>query len=338
MAAHDPVEYVADLLGCGVAVSDGAPIVDLDDASDLLIQLIERRLTAVHTANNGLPLGLLLSGGIDSILVAACAARLGLRPTAVTVMAMKPGGGTPYQSGDERGAAAAAALGLAHSAVRLTPDDVLVSARDCIPRLGLTELWEVTSAIPVLAAIDRLDANGANGPALSGAGADALFLGGGVLTSDPQTDEAVEEYRDQVLHNVRRFFTRARLIPDYYERLLGSRWHRFVQVFQTISFWQYAQLIHPTLLWRAGPDGRTYDKYVLRYSAHRLGVSEKLAFTAKEPLQVSSGMVAALMYCARRELSGRAANRTYADPMVEPDEHTAVRWYLEQVSRERDNE
>ena len=331
----EPLEYVADDLGSELRSSDGAPLTDLDAASEVLVDLIERRIRAVFARGDELPLGLLLSGGIDSILVAACAAKLGLAPSAVTVVATDDDG-TTIGSEDERGAIVAAHLGITHTFVRMTPGEVATAARDSVRRLGVSELWEVTSAIPTVAAIEQLDRSGTVGPALTGAGADALFLGGYRLVADPATPEGMVEFRDRVTAGVRSQFIRERLVPDYDERLLGEKAGRFVRIFQTRSFWEFAQVVHPSLLWRAGPDGRPFDKYLLRYTAERMGIPSHLVFTTKSPLQVSSGTVAALLLSARRRLADRPANRVYADPMTEPVEHTAVRLFLDELGQADD--
>lgn len=331
LPSASPCEYVADDLGESLSTSAADPIRELDMASEVLIRLLEARIEAVCSATTLAPT-ILLSGGIDSILVAACASRLGIHPTALTVVSSVTG--SAPRTDDERAGVAAANLGLAHSFLRLEPESVQALGVECIRRLELAEMWEVTSAIPVLAALRALDEAGLPGPALSGSGADALFLGGKRLIADPSSDEGLQEFRDEVLTNVQRNFTRHRLIPDYYERLLETDASRYVQIFQTHSFFHFAQAIHPELLWRSGPDGKLYDKYLLRYSAWRLGVAEHLVFTQKSPLQLSSGTVDALLFCARRMLAAHESNNVYADPLVEPSEHTAVRLFLDWLGRQ----
>ncbi|MFC0315316.1 asparagine synthase C-terminal domain-containing protein [Gordonia phosphorivorans] len=316
------VEYVADV-PAAMAFTAEEQIVELDDAADLLISLLEYRLRAVLRDHTGPP-GLMLSGGIDSILIAAVAARVGMRPQAITVVTAHTDERRPD---DLRGVEVARHYDLPHELVTLTTDRTERAAAECIRRLGVWEMWEVTSAIPNRAAFDRFEALGV-GPVFTGAGADALFMGGDTLRTPPDSDAGLAEYRTRVTAKVRGNFTRNRLVPDYYERLLGESAENFIQVFQTEGFWRLAMSIHPELLWRPGPDGRIYDKYLLRYAAAKIGVPEEFVWTAKSPLQVSSGVVGALLESARTTLSREAEQRTYADPLSEPVEHTAVRLYL----------
>lgn len=319
------VEYVADD-PTAMAFAGADPITDLDTAADLVVTLLEARLQAVIEAHPG-PVGLMLSGGIDSILIAGVAARLEMAPHAITVITDTAAG----RPDDLRGAEVAAHLGFGHDVLRLNVDRIADAARSCIRRLGTWELWEITSAIPNRAAFDRFDELG-TGPVLTGAGSDALFMGGAALAADPGSDAGLEEFRSTVTAKVHSNFTRRRLIPDYYERLLGPSAEQFIQVFQTEGFWRLAMSIHPALLWRPGPDGRIYDKYLLRYAGARIGLPPEFVWTAKAPLQVSSGVVGALAESARTDLARDDDQNTYADPLTEPIEHTAVRLFLRSLS------
>lgn len=331
----DPAQYVADRIGYQLVAAAGPGTTDCDAAAAALIGLVERRIAAVVENTSNVRPGLLLSGGIDSLLVAACARRIGVDPLAVTVLCDdSPDNTEPLE--DSRAITAATALGIEHRVISMTAADVQALARRCIRLLETTELWEVCAAIPGLAAIEYLDAAGACGPALTGSGADALFLGGEQLTAPVGSDEALAEYRSRVTAKVRRNFTRARLVPDFYERLLGDRADRYVQVFQSESFWRFSQIIDPSLLWRTVPGAAgqpvQVDKYILRYAAQKLGLPSELAITRKSPLQVSAGIVSALVTSARADLDGNPANRLYADPKAEPAEHTVARLYLEKLA------
>jgi asparagine synthase (glutamine-hydrolysing) len=335
--AADPAQYVADQIGDQLVAADGPGTTDRDAAAAALIGLVERRIAAVLETTSNVRPGLLLSGGIDSLLVAACAHRIGLDPLAVTVLYDDGHDNTALPLEDSRAITAAKALGIEHRVISMTAADVHALARRCIRVLETTELWEVCAAVPGLAAIEHLDAAGACGPALTGSGADALFLGGEQLTAPVGSEKALAEYRSRVTAKVRRNFTRARLVPDFYERLLGDRADRYVQVFQSESFWRFSQIIDPSLLWRTVPGVAGHpvqvDKYLLRYAAQKLGLPGELAFTRKSPLQVSAGIVSALVTNARKDLDGNPANRLYADPKTEPAEHTAARLYLEKLAR-----
>lgn len=317
-------EYVADTPSEMTFVADET-LTDLATASELLVTLLETRIRQVASTSEK-PLALMLSGGIDSILVAAICDRLGLDIHATTILA-----GSEAPPEDLRSREVATALGFTHNVRQLSNTETGESAARCLRLLDSDELWEVTSAIPVLAAFEALPAT-EFGPVLTGAGADALFMGGGHLKADPASQEGLAEFRHTVTLKVKSNFTRNRLIPDYYERLLQSSADRFIQVFQTAEFWRFAMSISPSLLWRIGPNGQAFDKYLLRYTAQRLGISENLVWTNKSPLQVSSGVIGSTVSAAREKLANIEDNLTYADPLTEPVEHTAARLYLQSLN------
>ena len=322
--AAQAAEYVADDADA-MAYRGTTVMTDLDQAADAVTEILRARITAVLTDRPETP-GLMLSGGIDSILVAAVCADLGLQPQTLTVVTDVDGG-----LEDLRGRDVAARLGFDHHVVDLDPARLAEAAAACIAALGTWELWEITSAIPVQAAFARFAELGV-GPVFTGAGSDALFQGGARLAADADAPEALDELRTRVRAKVTANFTRERLIPDYYERLLDDRAEEFVQVFQTAAFWRFAMDTHPTLLWRPGPDGRGYDKAVLRHAAVRLGIPTELAWTVKSPLQVSSGVIGALAQSARTDLAAQPHQLTYEDPRTEPLEHTVVRMFLRGLS------
>ncbi|MFT4087543.1 MAG: asparagine synthase C-terminal domain-containing protein [Gordonia sp. (in: high G+C Gram-positive bacteria)] len=317
-------EYVADDPGYSKNL-DGTVLRDLDDAADQLLSLLQARISAVVKEHPGEP-GLMISGGIDSILVGAALVNLGHSPLAVTVVT-----GSEDGLQDLRGQSVAEHLGLEHTVIRLDTELLDEAASESIRRLGTWELWEVTSAIPVQAAF-RVFAERHRSPVFTGAGADALFMGGATLDSDPDTPAGLAEYREKITKKVEANFTRNRLIPDYYERILESQSNDFIQVFQTTEFWRFAMRLDSSLLWRAGPDGRIYDKFVLRHAALRLGVPPEHVWTIKAPLQVSSGVIGALVDSARADLAAQPGQITYADPHSEPVEHTVVRQFLRHLS------
>jgi len=116
--------------------------------------------------------GVLLSGGLDSALVAALAARhLGYRPKAFTVGFDRP------SAADETGDAArtAALLGLDHHVVRIGLDDFLDAVRRCVD--AVEEPVATTSVVP-MDHLSRLAASHVK-VVLSGQGADEPLGGYG---------------------------------------------------------------------------------------------------------------------------------------------------------------
>lgn len=254
---------------------------------------------------------LMLSGGVDSLLLAATYAEF--NPLCVTVAIP----GTP----DAVGAAAATAhLGLEHHLIDAR--GVVSLWHEVSDALGADELWEVTAGIPLVAVYRLLDELGVSGPVLEGGRADAIFLGGG----SPECDVRAEQLR-------RAGGTFEFQIPDFYERLLGEAGaERHLQPFSTKAMWSVAGRVTKSALF-VRRDGVTYDKAGLREAAVRLGVPEHLAWTAKDPLQRSSGLMELLADEARAWMWGRPLATAYSDPRAEPADQALARLWLAARSR-----
>ncbi|MEV6325891.1 asparagine synthase-related protein [Nocardia sp. NPDC051787] len=138
----EPIQFVTDLLGDTVAAPDPSArtITDPRVAAGLIAEETRSRVRAVIERFDDVP-AILLSGGVDSIYLAAVAVRLGVRPYAITIVTT----GDTDATGAVR---AAAALGLPRDVIRLTEAEVVDLARDAMHRLGTAELWEVAAGIP----------------------------------------------------------------------------------------------------------------------------------------------------------------------------------------------
>lgn len=305
---HLPYEYVADHID--VFVPGNRTVTDPIEVGDALVDYLRRRLGAIAEASGG-ELGLMLSGGIDSILVAAVARSMGLDPYSVTVVAS----GEASVDGDQS-VNVARALDLRHELFVMDSRQLLDEVATCIARLECDEVWEVMSAVPIRAAFERFSIAGSGGPVLTGTGADAIFAGGKRLTTSPASAEAKGQLDKLVQKDVGANFRRERLIPDFYERLLGDDHNRFVMLFQTGEAWELSQMVSPMALW-AERNGEVYDKFALRLAAERLGVAPELVWTVKAPLQRSSGLVSALGTAARLAMSHHPGATTYTDPRDE---------------------
>ena len=160
-----------------------------------------------------------------------------------------------------------------------------------------------------------------------------MFLGGSEfgLAADADGDPNAA-WATAVRARVAKNFTRDRLIPDFYERLL-ERPDRHVQIWQTTAAVELALSLPPTAV--RGPDMDT-DKLILREAAVRLGVPRELVEHAKNPMQVSSGGVDGLVLAARRWLTTRKGSGVYADPMCESLDFTVARLWLERSLGNRD--
>jgi asparagine synthase (glutamine-hydrolysing) len=113
-----------------------------------------------------------ISGGVDSIFVAAMARSIGARPHAMTVV-------TEGGIDEVNATVAAAALDMPHELIRLDATALVELARAAISGLGTSELWEVAAAIPLLAVSRSLDDRRHVEPVLTGSGADAVLAGAG---------------------------------------------------------------------------------------------------------------------------------------------------------------
>lgn len=251
---------------------------------------------------------LMLSGGVDSQLLAAICEAQGLNPLTVTVAI--PG------SPDAVGAAAAAShLGLDHhlidarEAVRLW--------REVARMLETDELWEVTAGVPLLSVFSLLQELGFSGPVISGGGADAVFMGGSLPTGRLPEEQAR-----------RAATTFAHPIPDFYERIVGDDGaRRYEQPFETQEMWTVAARLTETALY-VDRGGITYDKAALREAAVQLGMPKHLAWTTKDPLQRSSGLIGLVGAEARAWLASRPLATHYSDPLTEPTDQALARLWL----------
>ncbi|MEU4843109.1 asparagine synthase-related protein [Nocardia testacea] len=322
------LQYVADLQDISTEHPERRQVDDAGIAAKLLIRELESRLAAVLESHSGQPI-VLLSGGVDSIAVAAAAVRLGARPHAITVVT---DGATDAASAT----AAAAALGLTHELIELTSPQLAELAREAISRLEISELWEVSYAIPLLAVAESLDRLPSVGPILTGAGADAI-LGGGKTIQNPITSAAAVEEIDRIIRKESAAnFRRERLVPDFYERVIPQYADRFVLLFQTERFWSLCETFAPAALFGTRY-GQAVDKLCLRLACEQLlpGESGSLAWAKKSAIQRSAGIMGALAAAARTRAAAEPAAQTYTDPMSEDWESVATRLFLALLNAER---
>jgi len=171
-----PGGHVARVTAAGVAVKKWYdPFADLrpvyDDPADAARDLVARFDSAVRSRLIAdVPLGVFLSGGVDSALVAASMVRNDINVRSFTVGFT---GAAEYY--EERPAAERVAryLGTEHTAVEVSPRDAAAALSDVF--FGLDEPFADSSAVPtfILARETRRHVT----VALSGDGADELFGG-----------------------------------------------------------------------------------------------------------------------------------------------------------------
>ncbi|MGW4533415.1 asparagine synthase-related protein [Nocardia sp. NPDC004340] len=324
----ETMQFVADLRDIAAPDPGLRQVADPVVAAELIGQELRDRLRAVLDAATADPV-VLLSGGVDSILVAAAAVAAGARPHAITIVSE---GGTDRENAE----AAARALGLTHEVVEIDEPAVVDLAAHAIDRLGVPELWEVTYAVPLLAALPALDRLGAVGPILTGSGADAIVAGGKQLRHPIGSPEAVEELDRTIRKESANNFVHARLVPDFYPRIMGEYADRFVHVFQTVRMWEVAETFAPTALF-GEHDGEPADKLCLRLACEALlpDAARGLAWAKKSAIQRSAGIMGALATAARRRAAAMPGATAYGDPMTEPYESVATRLFLALLGTDR---
>lgn len=317
----DPMQFVSDMRDIASPNSGARQVTDPMVAATLMADETRSRLEAVLFRCSGRAV-VLLSGGVDSIFVAATAVSIGVKPHAITVV-------TEGASDEKNAVAAAHALDLTHEVIQLTATDVVELARDVVSRLGTYELWEVTAAIPVLAAYQSFEDDHDLGPILTGSGADAILAGGRTLTHAIDSREAVEEVDRMIRSESASNFTYHRLVPNFYPALLGQRASHLIHVFQTIRFWEVCESFAPPVLFGVRKGG-SVDKLCLRIACNQLlpDSAKELAWGHKDTIQRSTGIMGSLVRSARRCAAELPGARTYTDPATEPFDTIATRLYL----------
>ena len=294
---------------------------DLDDAARAVTDYTTARLKAIAQINEQ-PLVLMVSGGVDSLHMLACAHAAGIEVVAYTFA-------WPGSSEAKQELAVAKALcdkfGIVHVTVRPTSSEVSTIMAQVTQRLQTSEPWEVLAGSVLYSIARRAPRDAA---IVTAAGADTLMRGGKPFRHSYFNDDTLGRWELQVKADIRRGFTRERYIPDFYTRLIGSRAKRHYKVWQTRQAVELAGHLHPRVI--RGEDWKQ-DKLVLRHAARQLGVDENYTAAAKSPMQVSSGGFAAIEKLVRSDLAQQYEGRTYTDPKTEDLEIVLSRLYLDRL-------
>ena len=296
-------------------------IDDLDSAARAVTDYTTARLKAIAQINPQ-PLALMVSGGVDSLHMLACAHAAGIDVAAYTVA--WPGSDEATQELDAA-KAMCDKFGIVHVSVRPTYSELSAIMAQVTQRLQTSEPWEVLAG-SVLYAIARLTPPDA--AIVTAAGADTLMRGGKPFSSAHYNADTLGRWEMQVKADIRRGFTRERYIPDFYTRLIGTRANQHYKIWQTRQAVDLVGHLHPHVI--RGEDWKQ-DKLVLRHAARQMGLDEKYTDVAKSPMQVSSGGFAAIEQLVRSELSQQYKGRTYTDPKAEDLEVVLSRLYLDRL-------
>ena len=327
---HYPMELVGDILG--PLEEDSLPRRDMDGLGEgkrLIERYADARIGAVQRFFGDRRPGVLLSGGVDSSWVTAELVRAGLNPLCVTA------GVADNDTADfPRASATAAALGAELVEVRLIDGDIANLAREATARLGVDEVYEVGAAITLSAGLEAARERGIEGPMYTGNGADFWFHGGRVPRAPVQSDAARTETAAGIWDHAIRGLTSNRLVPDFFERVLGQDHSRLICTWSTLAGRHATCRFGPPVLFGTGPDG-IVDKLCLRDRAADLGVPSESARAGHDPMQASNGLLSAFSRLGREFLWRDPSSRAYSDPRVEPADMVIARGWLKQLADDR---
>ena len=282
-------------------ISRYVEITDLDTATRVLSETLD--LNAVSLPD---PDVVLLSGGVDSMLVALAAVRRGFAPLCVTAT-------TSLTDLDLDGAWASRAaefLGLEWMPVLITPESIRGLVQRAMSRLGGAGLYAVAAMVVDLAIADAL-ATRPKDVAWTGGWADILF-GPFPSTSDPDGPPRFDR------EGRRELIRRARSSHDVnkYADLtspLCDTGMQVVQFFETGRCIQVAGQLSPSILTLEGVDGLV-TKAPLRALAEAWGLPHDLAIQPKRALQDSSGVFSLMAEAAREDEMSLCDDFTVHEP------------------------
>jgi asparagine synthase (glutamine-hydrolysing) len=284
--AGSGLEYVDDGFPPGTTPPD-RDIRDIEVATQRIDAYMFARARATTESFPGRPV-VLLSGGIDSIATAISLQLIGEDPLCITVVKADCSA-----SDQSRSRMVARHLRLDHSLVRLDPMEASQLLARVALSLGSEDRWELAAAVVVQAAFDHLKTIGWTAePVYCGGGADILLAGGKQLKSSPGSAAEMRELKQLIWTDVRTNFTYHRQIPEFYSLLLGVDSRSLIHFFQTVAAWEATNRFAPEVLFRScqGEEGARSDKSALREWALRTGLPAHLAWSKKEPTQLSSGV------------------------------------------------
>lgn len=322
-------EYVADII-----TEKDLPervIVSRTQAAENIEKYLNKRVEAVCKRLPERPV-VLLSGGVDSMVVAAQLVTSGHNPVCVTV-------NFEHGSSIDKDPAAqfAKELKLEHINMEVDERTTLKLTKETIRDLQDAELWEVAAGVPLKAAFTTIKNEGFTNqsPVFTGGGADVILAGGWAPKSPPYSASGNQETHEHIWSSIQRSFQQARYIPDFYERVLKEQEHQHIQTFQTVGAWEATAKFTSKVLYTPNmTEGTYFDKACMRDTAVRLGVPPHLAWVKKSPLQVSSGLFGAFTLSARKWVAEQKGSSVYGDPVTEPAEVVLSRAWLTQIGNE----
>lgn len=318
-----PWEDVADVWEQAPPTRD---MEDMDTAVDRLTTYMRARVEAIHEANQDQPV-LMLSGGIDSIAIGAAMINSGIGPRCITVATAESG----LEDADVS-RAFTNHFNLDHDVIILNTNDAVQLAHEAMTKIGTFELWEIAAAIPTLAVFNRLDELGlGQSPVITGGGADVYLAGGKKIDHSSPLGDQNELLRQMIWDELVKSLTKDRLVPDFYQELIGNRQDDLYEGFKTIAAWEATSDFGAKVLYKESENGEYFDKSCLRLTAERLGVPSELCWTKKNPMQASSGIFGLLCEIGRIRASRLPDASEYTDPLKEPLDQVVARFALDWI-------
>ncbi len=266
-----------------VSAPAGAPVASGFDEAVRAYSTALRHAVATRVEDMG-HLGVLFSGGIDSVLVAKLAKDAGARLTCYAA-------GTPGSSDLTVARDAARALGLEIRATELVPESVDAQLPRIIQTIESRNLAQVEVAFPVYASVRAAQEDGVR-VMLTGQAADELFAGYPWYRTLAD-EEGYESLRQHLVDDL------LRLYKETLEREDKISMAHSIEL--RVPYLDYGVVrvatgIDPHLTL---PPGDRLGKRIHREAAVRLGVPAELAFRPKEAAQHGAGVRGLLEEVAR---------------------------------------
>ena len=283
------------------SVESPATITRLDSAVAALSTVLDA--TALELPSPDL---ILLSGGVDSMLVALAAVRAGYSPLCVTAITDED---DPQLDG-VWARAAAEYLGLDWEPVLITASNIRPLINLAISRIRGRGLYNVASAVVDIAIAEMIRPHGFT-TAWTGGWADILF-GPYPDVRDPDGPPRLD--RSGRLELLQRSYA----VDD--ENKYAGVSAAFEQIgLNDISFFDTAECVHlaslldPSVL-SVVTDEKVVTKAPLRALAERWGLPTELAYQPKRALQDSSGVFSLMAECARADEMATCDDFTTHEP------------------------
>lgn len=217
----------------------------------------------------GRPEGLLLSGGIDSSLLAALAPK-GMLDLCVTASFAGSGGRDSLYSN-----MVAERLGIRHVVYEYDVDEAAEAAKEIVRLLRTFDHVEIRNDITIYMAIKTCAEYGIV-CIMTGDGGDELFAGYDYMIK--KNDEELERYINSLTNRW-----------SFYSARMGARLGAsIIQPYLDTEVVAFARVL--PYEWRVRRSGKILGKWILRSLLDDLGFPE-IAYRAKEPIELGSGSV-----------------------------------------------